>query len=73
LKHDDVQNAWSIPVGSTCLETLMASEVAISWFAGVIAKIKQLGCINTKNDVMDNFQKGALAETTVNLWKRQIM
>lgn len=61
MKHDGVQNAWSIPAGSTCLETLMASEVAISWFAGVIAKIKQLGCKTTKNNVMDRFQKSALS------------
>ena len=33
-----------IPVGSTSLESLIASDVAISWFAGVMAKIMQFGC-----------------------------
>lgn len=44
FKHECEPNAASIPAGSTCLETLTASDVATSWFAGVMAKIKQLGC-----------------------------
>lgn len=32
-----------IPVGSTSLASFMASEVAMSWFAGVIANMMQLG------------------------------
>lgn len=34
----------SIPVGSTSLEILIASDVAMSWLAGVMARIMQFGC-----------------------------
>lgn len=34
----------AIPVGSTSLASFIASEVAISWLAGEIAKIMQLAC-----------------------------
>lgn len=33
-----------VPVGSTSLASLMASDVAISWLAGDIAKIIEFGC-----------------------------
>jgi len=33
-----------VPVGSTSRESLIASEVAISWLAGDIANMMQLGC-----------------------------
>lgn len=33
-----------VPVGSTSLASLMASDVAISWLAGDIAKIIKFGC-----------------------------
>lgn len=33
----------AIPEGSTSLAIFMASDVAISWFAGEIAKIMQFG------------------------------
>lgn len=32
-----------IPVGSTSLESLTASDVARSWLAGVMAKMRQFG------------------------------
>lgn len=32
-----------LPLGSTSLASLMASDVAISWLAGDIANIMQLG------------------------------
>jgi hypothetical protein len=34
---------WSIPAGSTSLASLIASEVAISWLAGDIANMIELG------------------------------
>jgi len=37
-----------IPEGSTSFESLIASEVAMSWFAGDIASIIQLGCQRIK-------------------------
>lgn len=64
MKHNGKQNAASIPAGSTCLETLMASDVAISWFAEVMAKIKQLGC-NTEKYIKV-FSKVPLTEWIVN-------
>lgn len=33
-----------IPPGSTSRASLIASEVAISWFAGEIAKMREFGC-----------------------------
>lgn len=36
-----------VPVGSTSREILIASDVAISWLAGEIAKIIQFGCKTT--------------------------
>ena len=33
-----------VPVASTSLESLIASEVAMSWLAGDIANMMQLGC-----------------------------
>jgi len=38
-----------LPVGSTSRDILIASDVARSWLAGVIAKIKQFGCRLTSN------------------------
>jgi len=37
-----------VPEGSTSFESLIASEVAMSWLAGDIASIMQLGCQRTK-------------------------
>lgn len=36
-----------IPVGSTSLASFIASEVAISWLAGEMANMMQLGCKKT--------------------------
>ena len=40
------------PEGSTSLEIFIASEVAISWFAGEMANIIQLGCTIRKLDCL---------------------
>lgn len=40
-----------IPPGSTSRASLIASEVAISWFAGEIAKIREFGCIEQHFEV----------------------
>lgn len=34
---------WTVPVGSTSLASFIASEVAISWLAGDIANMTELG------------------------------
>ena len=40
-----------VPPGSTSRASLIASEVAISWFAGEIAKIREFGCIEQHFEV----------------------
>lgn len=37
-------NSLFSPLGSTSREILIASEVAMSWLAGDIAKMMQFGC-----------------------------
>lgn len=41
--HEIPSNIKDRPEGSTSLAIFIASEVAISWFAGEIANIMQLG------------------------------
>jgi hypothetical protein len=49
-QRQEAINPWyiNIPEGSTSLEILIASEVAMSWLAGDIASMIQLGCQKQK-------------------------
>ena len=46
----NLKNIKDRPEGSTSLAIFIASEVAISWFAGEMANIMQLGC-TIKNSI----------------------
>lgn len=50
-----------LPVGSTSREILIASDVARSWLAGEMARIIQLGCIeSTANKTVQRLSNLAL-------------
>jgi len=51
----------NIPEGSTSLEILIASEVAMSWLAGDIASMIQLGCQKQKLLVKENMNFDAIS------------
>lgn len=58
------QWAQAIPVGSTSLESFIASDVAISWLAGDMARMMQFGYKKIQADIYSHPLKSPKTEKT---------